>query len=83
MENFNYDASAELYPSRRYAKSQQARYRRFDKAAHAIRYVIEEMPSAWLNGTFLEVDEQRIEGEAIRAFYDAPRYPLPRQNVAA
>lgn len=83
MEKFNYNASAELYPSRRYAKSQQAKYRRFRTAADAIRYVIEEMPGAWLTGSFLEVDEGRFEGEAIRALYEASEYPLPRSKAAA
>ena len=83
MEKFDYDAAAELYPSRRYAKSQQARYRRFARAADAIRYVIEEMPDKWLTGTFLEVDEQRLEGEAIRPLYEAPEYPLLRRKLAA
>jgi hypothetical protein len=83
MPKFNYDAMAEFYPSRRYAKSQQTQYRRFSKAAEAVRYVIEEMPAKWLIGSFLEVDEQRFEGEAIRALYDATEYPLPRLTVAA
>lgn len=83
MQKFNYDAAAELYPSRRYAKSQQTRYRRFDRAADAIRYVIEELPGTWLVGTLLEVDEQRLEGHAIRKLYDAPEYPLPRLEIAA
>eukprot|EP01036_Dinobryon_divergens_P054866 gene54866-biopygen45287 len=42
MQKFSYDAAAEVYPSRRFAKS-LARYRRFDRAADAIRYIIEEM----------------------------------------
>lgn len=83
MDNFNYDDSAELYPTRRYAKSQQAQYRRFSRAADAIRFAIEEMPGKWLPGTHLEVNEKRFEGEAIRALYDAAGYPLPRLNVAA
>jgi len=83
MEKFNYAASAELYPSRRFAKSQQARYRRFDRAADAIRYVVEEMPRSWLPGTFLEVDDRRLEGSAIRTFYDAPEYPLARRPATA
>lgn len=83
MDKFNYNASAELYPTRRYAKSQRAQYRRFGTAADAIRYAVEEMPGKWLIGTYLEVDEQRFEGEAIRALYDASDYPLPRQAIAA
>lgn len=83
MPKFNYDASAELFPSRRYAKSQRARFQRFDRAADAVRYVVEEMPSAWLNGTVLEVDEQRFEGTAIKSLYDAAEYPLARLKRAA
>jgi hypothetical protein len=83
MQKFNYDALAELYPSRRYAKSQQTQYRRFDKAAEAIRYVVEELPVKWLAGSHLEVNEQRFEGAAIRELYDAADYPLSRSRIAA
>jgi hypothetical protein len=83
MPKFEYDAMAELYPSRRFAKSQTTQYRRFPTAAEAIRYIVEEMPAKWLAGSFLEVNEQRFEGEAIRALYDAADYPLPREMVAA
>lgn len=83
MPAFDYDAMAELYPSRRYAKSQQTQYRRFSKASEAIRYIVEEMPASWLAGSYLEVDEQRFEGAAIRMLYDAESYPLPREAVAA
>ena len=80
--SINYNAPAELFPSRRYAKS-LARYRRFSTAAEAVQYVIEEMPEAWLNGTFLDVDGTRFEGRQIRALYDAEAYPLGRAKVAA
>ena len=65
------------------AKSQQTQYRRFKKASEAIRYMIEDMPSAWLPGSFLEVNEQRFEGHSIRALYEADAFPLPRLEVAA
>jgi hypothetical protein len=78
----NYKSSAELFPSRRYAKS-LARYRRFNTAAEAVQYVVEEMPEAWLNGTMLDVDGKRYEGNAIRALYDAADYPLTRGKIAA
>ena len=83
MQKFNYDASAELFPSRRYAKTQSARFQRFDRAADAVRYVVEVMPPAWLNGTILEVDEHRYDGKDIQALYDAPDYPLEREKAAA
>ena len=78
----NYKASAELFPSRRYAKS-LARYRRFPTAAEAVQYVIEEMPDAWLNGTYLDIDGTGFEGRQIRALYDAEGYPLERAQTAA
>jgi hypothetical protein len=80
--SIDYKASAELFPSRRYAKS-LARYRRFSTAAEAVQYVIEEMPAAWLVGTYLDIDGTRFEGKAIRALYDADGYPLERALVAA
>lgn len=81
MQKFSYEAAAELYPSRRYAKS-LARYRRFDRAAEAIRYVIEEMPETWLNGTMLDVNGKRLEGTAIRSLYESEDYPLERRAAA-
>ena len=83
MASFDYSAGAELFPSRRFAKSQTTRYRRFDNAAEALAYVIEEMPAKWLPGSYLEVNEKRYEGDAIRALYDAAEFPRERKLVAA
>jgi hypothetical protein len=83
LDNFNYGASAELYPSRRYAKSARDQYRRFKTAAEAIQYMIEDRPEAWLIGSFLEADGRRFDGNAIRALYDADGYPLDRQQAEA
>ena len=80
--SIDYKASAELFPSRRYAKS-LARYRRFASAAEAIQYVIEEQPAAWLVGTMLDIDGARYEGQSIRALYDAEAYPLERHLADA
>lgn len=83
MDNFNYAAAAELYPSRRYAKSARDQYRRFKTAAEAIQFIAEEMPAHWLLGSFLEVEEKRYDGNAIRALYESAAYPLPRRRAAA
>ena len=83
MADFDYGASAELYPSRRYAKTARQQYRRFATAAAAIQFMIETVPSSSLAGSFLEVDDQRYDGEAIRALYEADAYPLLRQKAAA
>ena len=83
MSMFNYDAPAELYPSRRYAKSSQGLYRRFGTATEAIRYLMEDLPGLAVAGSFLEVEEQRYDGAAIRRLYEAGNYPLPRRDRAA
>lgn len=79
--SIDYKTPAELFPSRRYAKS-LARYRRFPNAAEAVRYIIEEQPESWLVGSTLDVDGARFEGKAIRALYDADGYPLKRAVAA-
>lgn len=83
MADFNYDATAELYPSRRYAKSTQQQYRRFSTATAAIQFIVEDAPLTALFGSFLEVGDRRYGGAEIRALYDADAYPLPRHIAAA
>ena len=83
INRLDYSSPADLFPSRRYAKSTQTRYRRFQSAAKAVQYVIEQMPEAWLNGTYIDIDGTRYEGPAIKALYEAPDYPLDRAKAAA
>ena len=47
-------------------------YRRFDTAAEALRFAVEEMPSAALLGAYLEVDEARFGVQEIRSSTTAP-----------
>jgi hypothetical protein len=83
MDNFNYGARAELFASRRYAKTNQTQYRRFSTAAEAVRFVIEDLPAAARAGSYLEVNEKRYEGGSIQALYDDADYPLERADGAA
>ena len=81
MTAFNYSASAELFARAtisRGGKPKSITYRRFPTAAEALRYAIEELPAPLLNGTVLEVGEERYDAELIRALYDAPAYSLAR-----
>jgi hypothetical protein len=79
MEKFDFGAPAELFPSRNRKVASKIRYRRFDKAAEAIRFAVEELPEPLLLGAYIQVDEQRLGHKDIRALYESERYPLKKQ----
>ncbi len=79
MVEFDYYAAAELFPTRkRQPRRQPFGYKRFEHAAQAIRFAIEDLPSESLIGAFLEVDEQRYASGDIRRLYESAEYPLSR-----
>jgi hypothetical protein len=80
---FDYAADAELFPARNWrAKSRSIGYKRFDRAADAIRFAIEELKPELLLGAYLEVEEERFDGPAIRRLYESADYPLPRPSAS-
>ena len=79
MEKFDFGAPAELFPSRNRKFASKIRYRRFEKAAEAIRFAVEELPEPLLLGAYIQVDEQRLGHMDIRALYESERYPLKKQ----
>jgi hypothetical protein len=84
MAEFDYNAAAELFPTRRrIPRRQPLGYRRFDKAAQAIRFAIEDLPADLLNGAYLEVEEERFNSDQIRGLYERQDYPLPRRSARA
>jgi hypothetical protein len=79
MAEFDYNAAAELFPTRRRLPRRQAfGYKRFAQAAQAIRFAMENLPPESLVGAFLEVEEQRYGSDDIRRLYDSAEYPLTR-----
>jgi len=80
---FDYEAVAELFPARnRKFNRQFAAYRRFDSAAEALRFAIEELPPKSLLGACLEVEERRFDSNAMRRLYDSAEFPLARRAAA-
>jgi hypothetical protein len=80
MAEFDYDAAAELFPTRKYRPRREPfSYKRFAQAAQAIRFAMEDLRPECLVGAFLEVDEQRYGGDDIRRLYESAEYPLTRR----
>jgi hypothetical protein len=75
---FDYGASAELFIKHTRTTKRRPKYRRFDTAAEAVRFVVEELPAAVLPGAYLLVAETRFGVEEIRILYQSAGYPLPR-----
>ena len=56
-------------------------FRRFETAADAVQFLIEELPAAKQKGAILEVGEERFHHNEIRQLYDSTGYPLPRTQA--
>jgi hypothetical protein len=82
MGAFDYGGEAGLFS----AKTSKFRqkflgYRRFTRAADAIRFAVEELPSDVLRGCSLEANEETYVGFAIRGLYESDDFPLPRRST--
>ena len=75
--SFDYDAPADFFAARS-RKGGAIRYRRFDTAAEAICLAIEEIPAPMLIGVYLQVEDERFDGDQIRELYDSLAYPFAR-----
>jgi hypothetical protein len=78
----DYGAPAELFPCRTKNGRGHTKYKRFDTAAEAVRFAIEDVPPPALLGAYLEVDEARFGHREIRYLYESAAYPLQRRGAA-
>ncbi len=78
LSGFDFKAPGELYPSRSRRTRGPFTYKRFNTAAEALRFAIEEMPQGALLGATLEVNEARFTEMEMRALYESPAFPLKR-----
>jgi hypothetical protein len=84
MAAFNYNREAELFPAvAGRSRRKSFGYRRFERAADAIQFAMEVLPSQSLAGAYLEVDEQRFDAGGIRLLYESAEYPLARSAARA
>jgi hypothetical protein len=79
VEKFDFDAPAELFPSRNRKIVNKIKYRRFDRAADAIRFAVEELPEPLLLGAYIQIDEERLGHKDIQGLYDSAEYPLTKR----
>ena len=84
IEDFDFSGPAELFvASNRFGRRPSMSYRRFDTAALAIRYSVEQQPGSSLRGTTLESNGSRFLHREILALYDSSAYPLERSGARA
>ena len=81
LNGFDYGAPAELFPSGFKKGKSYFSYKRFDTAAEALRFAVEEMPAPALLGAYLEVDEARFGQQDIHSLYESAAYPLKRTVI--
>ena len=80
MSAFDYSMEAGLFSAKdTNFRHKGLEYRRFVRAAEAIRFAIEDLPSNVLGGCSLELAEDRYVGNAIRGLYESVDFPLPQR----
>ncbi len=83
MDRFDFAAPGELFCARSISQRSRITYKRFDSAAKAIKFAVEELTADALRSTTIEVSEVRLRGDEIVKLYQDPGYPLARKAVAA
>jgi len=79
LDEKDYCAEASLYYGKGANRGRALAFRRFERAAEAIRFAIEELSPSILRGCKLEIGEAVYFGQAIRPLYDE----LQKSTIAA
>jgi hypothetical protein len=76
----DYAAPAELFipKGKSRGRRQPINYRRFDTAAEAIRFAVEEFPAVRTLGAWMQVGDHRYDSDEICRLYESTGYPLRR-----
>jgi hypothetical protein len=81
MTDFDYKMPGEFYSRKRQGMGPSSLvYQRFDTAAEAIRFAMENLPLAAFGGCMLEANGERFGARELRELYASPRYPLLRRS---
>ena len=73
---FDYSSPAELYLSRR--RGRHTDYRRFATAAEAIRYAVEELRARRSVSAWMQVGDERFNGDEIHRLYEGGDSPVQK-----
>jgi hypothetical protein len=77
---FDYSVAAELFMAKRKGGARQPlSYRRFATAAEAIRFAIEELPAVRALSAWMQVGDERFDGDDIQRLYESDDYPSQRR----
>ncbi len=79
-QRFDFSALSELFCAQSISRRSRVTYRRFDSAALAIKFAVEELSEDGLRAATIEVTELRLQSEEIRALYLSDDYPLKRRK---
>ena len=82
MTDFNYDVPGEFYSRKSpgFRKPSGLAYQRFNTAAEAIRFAMEDISPAALGGCALVVEGERLGEKELKVLYASPNFPLSRRK---